>query len=158
MPDGLERVSSEVVSELLRSWIDVYDKAEAIYDGFPPDTRQWIDEKGHRVDSLIPVVAMMQPEVRLLARTLVEDALSATTSRLSHPRPSLTPAIERVIAQAKSSEGEMGGIDERMERVEAKAARVEAKLDEVLSLLGRGATPELRLVERRADQGGAQPQ
>jgi hypothetical protein len=112
--DHLEEVSAEVVDGLLRGWVDVYVKAQHIYDQFDDETKAWVDRKGYRVESLIPVVAIMQPEVRMLARALIEDRLGAT-ARLSHP----VPMVGSTDVEAKSGGVEMDEtVAELKQRVE----------------------------------------
>src|SRR5688572_1613511 len=94
--DRVDELEQEMVVDLLRSWIDVYDKGVAAYDAFPPDIREWIDRHGHRVESLVPVVAFMQPEVRVVCRALVVGAL-ADIENLSQGSITVDPAVEQTI-------------------------------------------------------------
>lgn len=133
----MEQLKQEVVVDLLRAWIEVYDTAEAIYRAFPEEIRTWIDEHGHRVESLVPVVAMMQPDVRVLCLSLVEDGLAALEAPLSHPVDTVEGAVEDVAARAKSGGEEMGGVVDRIAVLEKKAERLEAFADRLEALIGQ---------------------
>lgn len=151
MRDGLDQLKQEVVIDLLRSWIDVYDEAQAAYDSFPGQTRTWIDNHGHRVNSLVPVVAFMQPDVRVLCRYLVESALES----LSQETLSLANADEQQFAQAKSGT-EVGGTEERLDALEGTMREIVAMRDEIVSLLGDlGAIARSRLEAASSPQPDA---
>lgn len=140
MPDRLDQLKHELVLDLLRAWVDVYDRAQVIYDSYDDRTRRWIDEHGHRVESLVPVVAFMQPDVRVICRSLVEDALAAT-EKVSQTADTVGSAVEQVIAQAKSGGEEMGGVEDRMAALEDQFERILGLVERVMAALPDDAIP-----------------
>lgn len=85
MADGLDQLEQELVIDLLKSWIKVYDMGEKVYESAPADVKAWVDEHGHEVETLVPVVAFMKPHVRVVCRSLVENGLTDMLSKMSHP-------------------------------------------------------------------------
>lgn len=150
----LDRLEQELVADLLRSWVDVYDQAQAIYDGLPAETKQWIDDHGHRVESLVSVIVNMQPDVRVVCRSLVEDGLKATEDSLSQATPSIEHTVEQSAARAKSGGEKMGGVEDRITALEERAERLERMLDAALTSSDEGDARSSPRAGRSEPQGG----
>lgn len=108
MADRIDELEQEIVVGLLRAWIDVYRKGQAIYDSMPDEGKALVNEHGYRVEGFVPVVAFMQPEARAVCRRLVEDALAAA---LSQPLATVDAATDEVV-QAKTGGAEAFSVAE----------------------------------------------
>ena len=127
--DDLDDLSADLVGDVLRAWREVHDRAEATYQAFDAETKAWVDEHGQEFHSLVPIMAMLQPHARQLARAMVDDAF-ATLDRLSQATVTVEGAVEQVIAQAKSGGAEVGGYEGRL-------AALEARVEQLIDLLER---------------------
>lgn len=148
----LDQLKQEMVVDLLRDWITVYERAERMYDAYDDEMRGWVNDHGHRTESLVSVVAIMQPAVRVVCRALIEDALA----QLSQDTRNVQGAVEQVIAQAKSGE-EMGGaedlaLDVKVEELEAEVSRLRRRLTDHLAACP--AAPRSQPIELLRREGG----
>lgn len=125
MAGELRRLSLDMVQDVLREWLDANEQAGRLYEHLPPDAQRWAVDNGGGWEMLVPVLAVMRPEAREVAHSLLLDAidtigwLSADEERLSQPVGSLTN--ERSTGDGAEMDA---ATDERLARIEAGVALI----------------------------------
>lgn len=86
------RLSLDMVQDMLRDWLAVNEQAGALFDSMPTPAQRWAVDNGGGFEMLVPVVAVMKPEAREVARSFILDGLD-TLEWVSENEERLSQAV-----------------------------------------------------------------